>query len=38
MFLLTVTARTHSLDDETRMQFLEQAESGSAAGWNNGRG
>lgn len=26
MLLLTVTARTHSLDDETRMQFIEQAE------------
>lgn len=38
MLLLTVTARTHSLDDETRMQFIEQVESESAAGWNNGRG
>lgn len=26
MFLLTLTARTRSLDDETRMQFIEQAE------------
>lgn len=31
MFLLTPTARTHSLNDENRMQFIEQAEAESMA-------
>lgn len=31
MFPLTQTARTHRLDDETWMQFIEQAEAEAVA-------
>lgn len=31
MFPLTPTARTHRLDDETWMQFIEQAEAEAVA-------